>query len=327
MNRYGNELRKMCKALKGAEQEIEERTLRLQNGWHRCATQLQCLKQIHEVMDEDHISLYGRTLHMLVGKLEVATLILKGLVKVQKGSHGGEEDIILAPRPLKYAFKKESLDEAIDALETWQRLSDPSWFLILNMSSSRVDKMLANERLELATHIPSTTIIRNNLAENNLSTSVSSKLSLPSTDLANMEIMKIPFSNSNVGKIARSNTVSTYILDNLGFINPNDYSITKLNIRDLAKRLQHTEPQTFGLLSCKGFVEETPDLFGGNTESSFKMVFRTPLTASQPRSLRDLLVNMGTPSSLSQRFSIAQGLAKAVTYVHVFGFVHKNVRP
>lgn len=117
MTRYGNELRKICKALRGAETEIEERTLRLENGWHRCTTQLECLKQIRQVMDEDHKVLYERTLRMLIGKLEIATSILKGLVKVHGGSKDDEDDVIFTPRSLKYAFKKDSLDEAIDALE------------------------------------------------------------------------------------------------------------------------------------------------------------------------------------------------------------------
>lgn len=184
--------------------------------------------------------------------------------------------------------------------------------------------MLANEKSELAACIPSTSLIRNNSVERNLSTSLSSKLSLPSTDLAKMEIFKIRFSNSNIAKTDRSSIGTTYILDNLGFVDYNDYTITKLNIRDLAKRLQHVEPQTFGLLSCKGFVEESPDPGGGITEASFRMVFRTPPNLSHPKSL---LINMGKPSSFSQRFSIARGLARSVTYVHVFGLVHKHIRP
>ncbi|CAG8954656.1 hypothetical protein HYFRA_00004577 [Hymenoscyphus fraxineus] len=309
--KYGKELRKICKALRGAEEEIEERALR----------------QVHEVMDDDHKALYERTLRMLVGKLEVATSILKGLVKVQVGSPGDESSVTFTPRALKYAFRKDGLDEAIEALETWQRISDPSWFLILKKCDDRVDKMLANEESQLGECIPSTSIIRKNILEDTPSISGSSKLWLPSTEIAKMELLDIRFSNSRIARKVRSNATSTYILDNIGFADSKDYSITKLNIRDLARRLQHVDPQTFGLLNCKGFVEETPSFGSGATESSFMVVFRTPPTPSTPRSLRDFLVNMGKPNSLSQRFSIAQELAKSVTYVHVFGFVHKNIRP
>ncbi|CAG8970827.1 hypothetical protein HYALB_00001615 [Hymenoscyphus albidus] len=302
--KYGNELRQMCKALRGAEEEIEERALRLENGWHRCITQLHCLRQVHEVMDDDHKALYERTLRMLVGKLEVAISILKGLVKVQVGSPGDESSVTFTPRALKYAFRKDGLDEAIEALETWQRISDPSWFLILKKFDDRVDKMLANEESQLGEYIPSTSIIPRNIFEDTPSISGSSpKLWLPSTEIAKMELLDIRSSNSKIARKVRSNATSIFILDNIGFVDSKDYSITKINIRDLAKRLQHVEPQTFGLLNCKGFVEDSPSFGSGPTESSFMMVFRTPPTSSTPRSLRDFLLSTEKPKILCHKGS------------------------
>ncbi|KAI0387061.1 hypothetical protein F5Y04DRAFT_288830 [Hypomontagnella monticulosa] len=56
------------------------------------------------------------------------------------------------------------------------------------------------------------------------------------------------------------------------------------------------------------------------------MVFRNLPGMTRPRSLRDYLMKVRL-NSLSQKFSVAQQLAKAISYFHVFGFVHKNVRP
>lgn len=95
----------------------------------------------------------------------------------------------------------------------------------------------------------------------------------------------------------------------------------KGNARTLARKLQHDNPQTFGLLQCKGYVLPYPKVTEAVT-----LVFRPPEDLSTPRSLRELLVNPPT-ISLSQRIAIAKDLAKAVGYVHTFGFVHKNVRP
>jgi serine/threonine protein kinase len=59
----------------------------------------------------------------------------------------------------------------------------------------------------------------------------------------------------------------------------------------------------------------------------FTFVFHPPDGQSDPRSLRDVLLDEGSVHSLSERFRLASELAKAVSFVHVFGFVHKNVRP
>lgn len=67
---------------------------------------------------------------------------------------------------------------------------------------------------------------------------------------------------------------------------------------------------------------------GAKGDPKITLVLNVPSDlAPNPRSLRDLLLNTVPPESLSQRFEIAQGLAKSISYVHTFGFVHKNVRP
>lgn len=74
-------------------------------------------------------------------------------------------------------------------------------------------------------------------------------------------------------------------------------------------------------------VEETRPENGDEPWVAFTMVFRLPPGGGTPRSLRYLLLNGPSPVSLSTRFDIARELAKSVTYVHSFGFVHKNIRP
>ncbi|KAI1416098.1 hypothetical protein F5Y13DRAFT_127646 [Hypoxylon sp. FL1857] len=320
----GNELKKICSALKGAEAELEERTLRLENGWERCTIQLQFVKQIQHLMDDGHRILHERTLRMLTGKLDIATLTLKSLVKAQASAGGSGTEVRFVPRHVKYAFKKESLDEAIDALETWQRLSDPSWFLILRMNDRRVDDTLAKQP-KLDESIPSTSAIRIGSREVSSTANATSGLTLPAAALSKMKIESILLCHAKIATSTRSDKVITYILDRIDSTESNLNMSTKKDVRDLARRLQHGEPQTFGLLNCKGFVEETNSSNTGQL-SDFTMVFRIPPGLARPRSLRDYLINT-KPNSLSHRFSIAQQLARSISYVHVFGFVHKNVRP
>ncbi|KAI2463466.1 hypothetical protein F4781DRAFT_416524 [Annulohypoxylon bovei var. microspora] len=325
--KYGKELEKIRSAFKGAETEIKERILRLENGCYRCISQLQFLEQAqtHHTMSDDHRALHKRTLHMLIEKLNVAEAILRGLVDTQIDYNSLGNELIYVPKPLKYAFKKGSLDEAIDALETWQRISDPSWFLILKISDSWIDDTLTNTS-GVTKYIPSASAIRVGSRKASSMNNDSTRLALPATDLNQMTTNQIIFSDVKIAASVRSDKTITYILDRIGSTETGLEVNTKRNIRDLARRLQHDEPQTFGLLACKGFVEENTNPFIFETPTDFTLIFRTPPRSTDPRSLRGHLL-YGRPNSLSQRFSIAQQLAKSVTYVHVFGFVHKNVRP
>lgn len=116
-----------------------------------------------------------------------------------------------------------------------------------------------------------------------------------------------------------------YILNILDPYEPSHYQIAKKNVRNLARRLQHDEPKTFGLLQCKGFFSEKTEAHGVK-HITFTVVFRVPQQLSTPRSLRDVLLN-DPPGSLSRRFDMARDLVKSINYVHTFGFVHKNVHP
>ncbi|RSL76262.1 hypothetical protein CEP51_010132 [Fusarium floridanum] len=323
--KYGRELRKTCSAFKGAEPELEERALRIEIGWHRCFTQLDFLKSISHLMDETHQSLQRRTLRMLSNKLDNATHTLREMVEPQTINDGKGMRVILVPRPFRYAMKKEKLDEAIDALNSWQQMSDPSWFLLMRMHSREMDKALTTAS-KVTKAIPSVVTIHKDLREVSLespSQASSSGLSLPAKELYKMDISDIPFSDLKIAKSERPGRITTYVLDELGTLDSASYQDMEKNIRTLARRLQHNEPQTFGLLACKGFVAEK---LGPNL-GRFTIVSRMPPGLTSAQSLRQRLLQGGKPSTLSRRFSIAQELAKPVGYMHVFGFVHKNIRP
>ncbi|KAI8630779.1 hypothetical protein F5Y19DRAFT_33759 [Xylariaceae sp. FL1651] len=325
--KYGSELRKICSALRGAEAELEERALRLENGWNRCIVQLQFLKRVQHKMDDSHRELHERTLRMLGGKLDLAASILRSLITHQPIDNGHGPEVKLVPKRVRYAFKKARLDEVIDALEMWQRLSDPSWFLILSMHDRQLDDMLEENESAVTGAIPSTRTIRTGFSSSVISSSNSSPgLSLPAMALDGMAISQIPFCDSRFAVNIRSDREVTYILDNIHCLHAAAYQSTKRNMRDLAKRLQHNEPENFGLLRCKGFVAEMGNPSAG-TQNTFLMVLRTPPGFARPRSLRDILLNTEPPTSLSHRFLIAREMARSIAYVHIFGFVHKNLRP
>jgi hypothetical protein len=117
MVRYGKELRNICSALRGAESEVAERSLRLDNDCYRCIAQLQFLKQIQHIMDDGHRELQERTLRVLIEKLTSAKSLLRSLVSTQLSNGESGTEVIFVPKAVKYVFRKDKLDEAIEALE------------------------------------------------------------------------------------------------------------------------------------------------------------------------------------------------------------------
>jgi serine/threonine protein kinase len=104
------------------------------------------------------------------------------------------------------------------------------------------------------------------------------------------------------------------------------------DIRNFARRLKHTDPFTFGLLECKGILNEDGSDTKLNTATpptGLSFVFRMPPTLSHAQSLRHRLLSgpSGEHDSLSARFDLARQLVNAVSYVHLYEFVHKNIRP
>ncbi|KAI1816166.1 hypothetical protein GGS20DRAFT_539798 [Poronia punctata] len=317
--KYGAELRKICSAINSAESELSERTLRLDHNCYKCIAHLEFLKKVHHVLDEGHRQLQERMTSMLVEKLTFAKALLRGIVSHRFDRNKSGTTVVFIPKVLKYAFRKEKLDQAIEALETWQRLSDPTWFLMFKTKHEEFKKVLNIDSPVFSLPIQSKAsiaTIRASLAETKNETR---SLSLPANAMHKMDIKEIPLSCCTVANNGK------YILETIRLQHAGYYESTKKNVRNLAERLQHSEPQRFSLLPCKGFVSERENR-QTDTLPTFTMVLKTPPNLTNPRSLRDLLLRT-EPDSLTERFAAAQDLARAVAYVHIFGLVHKGIRP
>lgn len=92
---------------------------------------------------------------MLGSKLQAATFSLKKLTKAQASDPTTGSELRFVPKAIHYSFRKESLDEAIEALDTWQQLADPSWFLLMRMKDRRIDQVLEGNEAQVAAVIPS----------------------------------------------------------------------------------------------------------------------------------------------------------------------------
>ena len=318
------EVKALCSKLRNADAEVAELVLRLDNSLLRFAQQINFLNRIRDIMDEDHREIHVRTLNVLLGKLQSVVTILRGL---SKQTH---DENSLTTKKIQYAWKKDSLDKAIEEVVLWQTTADQSYFLIMRMADHAVDNALSeydsDDDSSTAVSIRSAIRIRAGLQEEPLSSTnkrPGTGLTLPSTALESMEITAIPYCDGML--IARrafsDRSTTTYILNRIRCLVTSREEALKRNVRDLVRKLQHDEPHTFGLLQCKGCI-----LPSSRAPEEITLVFRQPKGTSHPTSLRHILLDPPT-ISLSQRIGIAKDIAKSVGYVHTFGFVHKNVRP
>lgn len=316
--RYGNEAKKAYSSLGAAENELPVVLLQLDNGLFRVQRQLEFSQRIRHLMSSRHRDIHERSLVIFQSKLD----ILKSMFQDAPSptNHDSMESF-------KYFWNKKSILEAAQDLQTWQALTDQSWFLLMTIVDPGVDTALADNELQISSFIPSTSTIRSSWILK--TSSGGARLMLPYGEIEQMEISNIAFSDIKSAKRSRPLGASTtYILSEICDLRSppgshfSRYTIAKEDSEKLASRLQHQEPENFGLLTCKGFT-----LSGTKADPKITLILWIPPDfLPSPRSLRDVLLTM-TLDSLTQRLDIAKGLAKSVGYVHTLGFVHKNIRP
>ncbi|KAM0229860.1 hypothetical protein ACHAP5_011530 [Fusarium lateritium] len=277
-------------------------------------------------MNEDHRIMHYRILDMVLIKLQSVILILEGLIRkpTKMDMSEEDEDAGLTVRKAKYVLVKSSLGEAIEELEQWQRKVESSLFLIMRMMDHQVDAELAHMRgkTSIVASIPSAMVIRNGLRAGQGQEGM--QVFLKKSELVAMAQTVIPFCDASLGQ--RVGSSKQLILNSIECSPGDNIDIIKKDVRDLARKLCHRTPQTFSLLTCKGVVRDERKI-GPLLEATYTMVFEKPEGLTDPCSLRHLLNTRCTPHSMTEKLDIARELAKSISYVHTFGFVHKDIRP
>lgn len=280
-------------------------------------------------MEDCHRTLYQSSLSTLQTKIQRVCTILRRIIEPVPGEGGHAGDF--RPKRLKHAFQKGGLERAIEDLNKWINATDLTWFLTLRMSNSQVDMALAQHGQIFTDATPSILSIRANLRGNIPEDASGASLSLPLKYLDQMRVTKILLCNALLAVTSNSEDITiALILNNLNCPPLAQLNSIKKETREFAQRLQHRDPDAFGLLNCQGFVTRTTlDPSTSPPRSSVKstLMFDVPPGRSHPRSLRDLLLTELSPDSLTSRVALARELAKAVGFTHAFGFVHKNIRP
>jgi serine/threonine protein kinase len=275
-------------------------------------TQLEIFRQIGDQLDESHHIVQTGVLDTLVVKLSFADAKLKGISKSQSLQLGSNSLLgILLPKRerVNFALHKSSLDEAINDLESWQRLSfNTLWLVATKPQSQHVDKAL--DRAKESSQGQGNKMIRAAIAVRNPLRDIgSARVFLPPKKLASAKTTEIAFSS-----------VKSVQVDDKWRLMDSVSDLSKESVRELAVKLKSADPLTFGLLTCLGAVHD-------ETNNEFSIIFRKPDTMSRPETLRAKIMANKSIHSLSDRFRVATQLARAVSSVHTFDMVHKSIRP
>lgn len=338
---------KLCSASKHANEEVAERMIRVKACWLQITSQLEFLREIAPTLQPEHQAFHLEISQILDGKLVLVVSRLRSLFTEPSTNDASSVTLTAAAQPFiatsnssrspvrqlqlkpwKYAIFKEKLDSSIADLENWQRIFDPSWYLILRSVHNK--PLLANMKVEIIeppdatdSTIKQTPVVLETVAQKFLE-APKMHVFLPEDAFGTMVKQPIRGSTAAIGFRA-SYAHRSYILET--FASPQDAQsdVVARNVRNVAAKLTTMEPKTFGLLRCKGVVRHR------RSESrdcpSFTYVFNLPEGHADPQSLRQALIEDASVHSLSERFRLASELAKAVSYIHVIGFVHKNIRP
>jgi hypothetical protein len=246
---------------------------------------------------------------------------------------------------------KDTLDSLVAELEAWQARFDPTWYLIILISGSVLDPVLAESRRDRTpgasargNPLDNMLALRLAIEEDNSSTvRHSASLAFDAGRLASItETIHMRYTSAKA--VLHAGTSELLIME------PVDLSagVSSQSISDverLARRLQNVDPDTFGILQCEGILRETDPLSGHLT--ALDVVYRAPAGTQRPTTLRHLLLTQ-REVSLNAIVSLAKQLVRSVSYIHAWyvqphpslcgrscthlpyewpsSFVHKNIR-
>lgn len=153
---------------------------------------------------------------------------------------------------LRCLLVKKGLDEIIEDLDSWQKMFDPSWFLILKASHPFIDKQLNGN--DPGTSVSNLRKVRHVLKEVPLQ-----KVSdfLPNDGLDYETQRNIPYTSAHYMRRIRSE--KWVIVDPMFTDAETDQRLVTKDVRDLATRLSCAEASTFAILQCRDAIRQMID--------------------------------------------------------------------
>ncbi|KAL4778272.1 hypothetical protein BJX76DRAFT_366507 [Aspergillus varians] len=293
---------------KNAEQDVSEIVLKIKSLWLKTEIQLESIKTIWELIEPRLQRLFYELLDHLQGKLEVASASVD---RVINRSIAG-----LSINKFKTMLFKKNIMHAAQDLESWQRIFDPSWFLITRVADSKIDSYLKDGTSKKPRPTEKLKQIRDAMSRDSKSNERS--IFLDGESIA-CDRHWLPWSMAFTTHLSGGS--GAVLVDTMAHLPGGDISLATTHVRDLARRLSNSDPWDFGLLHCCGVIKAVDE-----KGAHFQLIFDIPPTLSNPRTLRDILLRKES-HALNQRFQLVKQLIRSLMFVHTSGFVHKSIRP
>jgi hypothetical protein len=170
--------------------------------------QLDFLQQVWKTLDAEHQSIQNQILQVLVSKLETAISQIERVQRRKKDKNMGDGNNVVRVNRLKYTLVKDCLDAAIRDFEAWQKMFDPSWFLIMKVGSPLIDQKLTNDGMTEGASLCIAKELRDSLREE---PQIKTSVFLPEDDLNLAKRHDIPFSTAQI--MQRTASSKWFILD------------------------------------------------------------------------------------------------------------------
>ncbi|KAM0441197.1 hypothetical protein ACHAPT_000503 [Fusarium lateritium] len=319
--KYGRRLIRLYKDYNSADGYVKESTLQVEAILSRADTQVEFLKQVNSKLSNDQRRIQFELYEMLENKLHIAVSKLESVIS-EKGI-----------KKVKLAFVKSSIKEVLEQLERWQRIFDPTWLVTFRTRDILMDtelktKLEASSRIgpdgqSIADQASQKTLVEahafRSIANGELD-QVHVTLSQEKLDWSRAE--SVSFSSTQI--IERISSQKRYLVNSIPCHSNMDLASVRADSEDLARKLHQINSEDCGLLACYGLVKRRES--GQRKITSLDLVFQMPNKEAAPITLRERLTQPQT-FSLTEALDLSRHLARAVSYVHAYHFVHKNIRP
>jgi len=234
----------------------------------------------------------------------------------------------------KYTFRK-SFENLMAELEAWQKLFDPSWYLILLIGGNILDPVFSPPQRALPEGVqslesqPPTGPLGSMRSLHRAIEAAHAKGPNPdhvscvdyeASQLLDAREERITYSTARAIFLAGSDQV--LIIESVDLSAGTASKSTITAVEHLARKLQHVDPDTFGLLRCDGILKKTDLIRGEYHLRGLEIIYRAPSTTSTPPvTLRQLLLDQ--PSvSLSAIVQLAKQLVRSVSYIHAWSVLN-----
>lgn len=304
-------LSKRYRAYQDTELEIAQALDVLESYGFRIETQLQLVQTHWECFGHQFQGTQARLLVTLETKLHNAMFELDRIVPAALRLNNAIP--LLRPNKLRYSLQVQAaLRNAIDEVKQWVSIFDPSWFLV-----ARNFEMMQHVRrtLESKTETRRASALR--------SITMQAEATTLDTEQNNSHVF-LPAKTLTLGSVPMSKAqhVAGLIVDTRWYEPSYDPDLATNDVRAVARALRKVDPSISGLLQCKGVIRSRV----ADQGMKFDFIFRVPQGLSEPRGLRDILLE-APQHPLNERVSLAKSLARSVAFVHNIQFVHKNISP